>query len=158
MPSSRILAPIALAAGLGLGLSGCSGIVDAAGQAAGQAIDQAVGQVTGEAGAALGDAVEGLSGGGISLAGLPADWPAAVVVVPGAVTGGAVTPTGWTALVTPDGASGVSDAQALLQSEGFSVESSAVNGGVGAVTLQNAELRVTLIGSEQGVLYTIERR
>ena len=152
----RLVLAITVAASMGL--TGCANLVDAAGQAAGQAVDQAVGQVAGDAGAVIGDAIEGVTGGGIALAGLPADWPAAVVVLPGAVTGGVVTPNGWSALVTPDGAAGVSEAQAALQNAGFTVESSAVGGATGTATLQNAQFRVVLLGSDQGVLYTIERR
>lgn len=150
--------PILLAVAFTVTLSGCADLADAARDAAGQAVDEAVNQVTGDVGAAVGDAIEGAAGGSISIAGLPADWPQAVVIVPGTVTGGAATPTGWTALVTPDGSADVNEAAKVLQNAGFATESSAVSGGLGAITLQSAEFVVTLVGTDAGVLYTIERR
>lgn len=91
----------------------------------------------------------------LSLSGLPTDWPAEVPVVAGTVTGGAHLNDGWTALVKTTSTTALSDAQAQLQNFGFAVQSSVSSNGTGVVTMVNSHFKVTLTGSNDGVLYFI---
>ncbi len=105
--------------------------------------------------AQLGGAVNQISGGSVSLNGLPKDWPGDVPIIDGSVTGGAKTGDGWTALVHGTTASALEDAISKLQGFGFSVQSQASSNGTGTATLINGRYQVTLTGSSDGVLYVI---
>lgn len=128
----RIAVVTAASASLVVGLSGCSAIGDLFNQG-----------------------VDAASSGSISLSGLPTDWPGDVPVIEGTISGGAKVNDGWTALVKSSSQTALTDAQALLENYGFSVQSNITNNGSGIITMVNSHYQVTLTGNSDGVLYVI---
>ncbi|PPL16060.1 hypothetical protein GY24_13270 [Microterricola pindariensis] len=128
-------------------LAGCSSVGDAVG-----------GAVTG--------AVEDATGGAVSVGQMPAGWPSEVPVIEGDIVGGGKNPdgsAGWVVVIKSTAADPVADAQAQLEAAGFTPPENftpeklpEVDGITGASYFgSNGKYVVMVVGSEQGVLYTV---
>ncbi|AMB59010.1 hypothetical protein AWU67_09235 [Microterricola viridarii] len=131
-------------------LAGCSSIGDAVG-----------GAVSG--------AVKDASGGAVSVGAMPEGWPSEVPVIEGDIVGGGKNPdgtAGWVVVIKSSAADPVADATAQLEAAGFAAPEGftpeklpEVDGVTGASYFaQNANYVVMVVGSEQGVLYTVVPR
>jgi hypothetical protein len=105
------------------------------------------------------DAVEGATGGEVSLAGeLPADFPtSSVPLVDGDIslaagTGGA---EGWVVVITSSASDPVADAASALEGAGFTEDTAVTGAGVGAKVYSNAEYLVLVAGEGTTVSYTV---
>lgn len=152
---ARRLTAIALAAGLALGASGCTGsplddIVEGV-------VQQGVDEIT----AGLDESVRGLvddvlGGAAISTDGtLPSGFPSEVVVT-GELVGGAAGPegTGWVAQSRLDGGAGFEDAAAALERAGFSPSnvSSDADSGFGSFTSASYRVDLAVATDAEGVV------
>lgn len=103
------------------------------------------------------EAIEGATGGDVSLDELPADFPASVPVIDGeiAVAAGAGGAEGWVVVITSPAADPVAEAVSELQAAGFTEDTSMSAGGTGAVVYSNAEYLVFVAGEGETVSYTV---
>ena len=148
----RAVAPLAIVVAL-LGaplLAGCSSVGDAVGGAAGGVVKDA-------------------TGGAVSVGAMPEGWPSEVPVIEGDIVGGGKNPNGtdgWVVVIKSTAADPVAEATAQLEAAGFAAPEGftpdqlpEVDGITGASYFaQNANYVVMLVGSEQGVLYTVAPR
>jgi hypothetical protein len=138
----RISLAVVAALTAGPALSGCSGVA---------------------AENAVNGAVQGATGGGVSLGGkLPAGWPAEVKVIGGELLFGAVKTTngkpGWVVTIKSASADPLGEAKRALEDAGFVVDPAAPAASVGttgAVTMKNATYVVVVAGNPDGLLYTV---
>lgn len=105
------------------------------------------------------DAIEGATGGDVSLGELPEGFPESVPVIEGEISVGAGGEAGgqegWTVVVTSDAADPMADAKAALESAGFSDDPSISTDGGGAAAYSNDEYTVLLIGQGKNISYTV---
>jgi hypothetical protein len=106
------------------------------------------------------DAIEGATGGDVSLGGeLPADFPTTVPLVDGDVTfaGGAgdTDGKGWVVVLTSSAADPVADAAAALEGAGFTEDTSMTGAEAGARIYTNPEYFVLLAGEGETLTYTV---
>ena len=104
------------------------------------------------------DAVEGATGGDVSLGGeLPADFPTSVPLVDGDISlaAGAGGAEGWVVVITSSAADPVVDAAAALEGAGFTEDTAVTGAGVGAKVYSNAEYLVFVAGGGTTVSYTV---
>lgn len=104
------------------------------------------------------DAIEGATGGEVSLGGeLPADFPTSVPLVDGTVgvAAGAGGAEGWVVVITSSTADPVADAAAALEAAGFTEDSTVSGAGMGAKVYSNAEYLVLVAGDGETVSYTV---
>ncbi|HEY6799621.1 MAG TPA: hypothetical protein VI121_03190 [Agromyces sp.] len=104
------------------------------------------------------DAVEGATGGELSLGGeLPADFPTSVPLVDGTigVAAGAGGAEGWVVVITSSAGDPVADAAAALEAAGFTEETTVSGAGMGAKVFSNAEYLVLVAGEGETVSYTV---
>ena len=107
------------------------------------------------------DAVEGATGGDVSLGGeLPADFPTSVPLVEGEVTfgAGAGGSEGWIVMITSTAADPVAEAAAALEGAGFTKNTELSGGGSAAQVYSNDELIVLLAGEGETVTYTVTQQ
>ncbi|HET8778900.1 MAG TPA: hypothetical protein VFM66_02415 [Agromyces sp.] len=104
------------------------------------------------------DAIEGATGGDVSLGGeLPADFPTSVPLIDGTIgvaagTGGA---DGWVVVITSSASDPVADAAAALEGAGFTEDTTVSGAGMGAKVYSNAEYLVLVAGEGETVSYTV---
>ena len=104
------------------------------------------------------DAVEGATGGDVSLGGeLPADFPTSVPLVDGDISlaAGAGGAEGWVVVITSSASDPVADAAAALEEAGFAEDTTVTGAGVGAKVYSNAEYIVFVAGEGTTVSYTV---
>ena len=106
------------------------------------------------------DAVEGATGGDVSLDGeLPADFPPSIPLVDGDISfaAGAGGAEGWIVMVTSTAADPVADAAAKLEGAGFTQDTELSGGGAAAQVYTNGEFLVLLAGDDNGetLSYTV---
>jgi len=104
------------------------------------------------------DAIEGATGGEVSLGGeLPADFPTSVPLVDGTVgvAAGAGGAEGWVVVITSSTADPVADAAAALEAAGFTEDTTVSGAGMGAKVYSNAEYLVLVAGDGETVSYTV---
>lgn len=112
---------------------------------------------------AVNGAVQGATGGGVSLGGkLPAGWPTEVPVIDGELLFGAVKTTdgkpGWVVTIKSSSTDPLAEARRALEDAGFVVDTAAAAASVGttgAVTMKNATYGVVVVGNPDGLLYTV---
>lgn len=107
------------------------------------------------------DAVEGATGGDVSLGGeLPADFPTSVPLVEGEVTfgAGAGGSEGWIVMINSTAADPLADAAAALEGAGFTKDTELSGGGTAAQVYSNGELLVLLAGEGEAVSYTVTQQ
>jgi hypothetical protein len=111
---------------------------------------------------AVNGAVQGATDGDVSLGGsLPDGWPAEIPVIDGEISFGAGNITngdqGWVVTVASSAADPLADAEQMLVDAGFAPDTStsANVGDVGVVSLTNATYLVTVVGTPDGVFYTV---
>jgi hypothetical protein len=104
------------------------------------------------------DAIEGATGGDVSLGGeLPADFPTSVPLIDGTIgvaagTGGA---DGWVVVITSSASDPVADAASALEAAGFTEDTTVSGAGMGAKVYSNAEYLVLVAGEGETVSYTV---
>lgn len=149
---TRVAVPMAIAAAL-LSvplLAGCANVNDAVGSA-------------------VSGAVQDATGGAVTVGSMPEGWPTEVPVIEGDIVGGGKNPdgtAGWVVVIKSTAADPVVDAQAQLEAAGFEApkdfvpeELPEVDGITGASYFaQNDNYVVMVVGSEQGLLYTVVPR
>ena len=105
------------------------------------------------------DAIEGATGGDVSLGELPEGVPESVPLIDGDISigaGGAADGTeGWVVTVKSEAADPMADAVAALESAGFTKDESIATGGVGAEFYSDGEYSVLLVGQGSSVVYTV---
>lgn len=105
------------------------------------------------------EAIEGATGGDVSLGDLPEGFPESVPVIEGDIAvgagGGSTGADGWTVVVTSDTADPMADAKAALESAGYSDDPSISTDGGGAAAYSNDEYTVLLIGQGENISYTV---
>lgn len=104
------------------------------------------------------DAVEGATGGDVSLGELPDDFPESVPVIDGDVAvgaGGNSDAPGWTVVITSTAADPMADAKAALEAAGFTDDEAITSDGGGAAVYSNGEYSVLLVGQGKSVSYTV---
>ncbi len=105
------------------------------------------------------DAVEGATGGDVSLGELPEDFPESVPVIEGDIAvgagGGSTGADGWVVVITSTAADPMAEAAAALEGAGFTEETAVSGGPMGASAYSNAEYTVFLAGSDDTVTYTV---
>ena len=105
------------------------------------------------------EAIEGATGGDVSLGELPEGFPESVPLIEGdiAIGGGgeAAGGQGWTVAVTSEAADPMGDAVAALEAGGFTKDSSIATGGMGAEFYSDGEYSVLLVGQGKTVSYTV---
>jgi hypothetical protein len=111
---------------------------------------------------AVNGAVQGATGGDVSLGGaLPKGWPSEVPVIDGKILFGAGGSSGghdgWVVTITSEATNPLADARAQLEGAGFVVDTTAQasSGEVGVVAVKNDHYRVLVAASADGVLYTV---
>ena len=105
------------------------------------------------------DAVEGATGGDVSLGELPEGFPESVPVIEGEIGvgagGGSTGADGWVVAVTSDAADPMADAVAALEGAGFTKDPSIATGGMGAEFYSDGEYSVLLVGQGKTITYTV---
>lgn len=104
------------------------------------------------------DAVEGATGGEVSLGGeLPADFPTSIPLVDGDISlaAGAGGTEGWVVVITSSATDPVADAAAALEGAGFAEDTAVTGAGVGAKVYSNTEYLVLVAGEGTTVSYTV---
>lgn len=104
------------------------------------------------------DAIEGATGGDVSLGGeLPADFPTSVPIIDGDINlaAGAGGAEGWVIVLTSSATDPVAEAAAALEGAGFTVDTSVSGVGMGATVYSNAEYLVVLAGEGETLTYTV---
>lgn len=104
------------------------------------------------------DAVEGATGGDVSLGGeLPADFPTSVPILDGDinVAAGAGGTEGWVVVITSSATDPVAEAAAALEGAGFTEDTTVSGGGLGAKVYSNAEYLVMIAGEGTTLTYTV---
>ena len=109
------------------------------------------------------DAIEGATGGDVSLGGeLPADFPDSVVLIDGEIgfAGGAGGTGGesWVVIVSSSAADPVADAAAKLEGAGFTEDTTLSGDTASAVVYSNGEYIVLLAGDGETVTYTVTQQ
>ncbi|MGO4690949.1 hypothetical protein [Glaciibacter sp. 2TAF33] len=111
---------------------------------------------------AINGAVQGATGGEVSLGGkLPKGWPSEVPVIDGKILFGAGGSSdgekGWVVTIKSEAADPLADARKQLEDAGFVVDTDAATSGgeVGVVAVKNDHYGVLVAGSADGVLYTV---
>jgi hypothetical protein len=111
---------------------------------------------------AVNGAVQGATGGDVSLGGkLPKGWPHEVPVIDGKILFGAGGSSdgqkGWVVTIKSDATDPLADARKKLEDAGFVVDTDVATskGTVGVVALENDNFGVLVAGSADGVLYTV---
>ncbi|MEI5583337.1 MULTISPECIES: hypothetical protein [unclassified Agromyces] len=141
-PRRRRTAAAATAAALSIGLlAGCTGTpVD-------EFVDRGVE-----------DAVEGATGGDVSLGGeLPADFPPSVPVIDGEVelSGGSGGGEGWVVVLTTSAEDPLGEAKAALEQAGFTEQTGASTQAAAGVLYSDGEHLVVLAGEGTTVSYAV---
>ncbi|HET6673007.1 MAG TPA: hypothetical protein VFG92_06490 [Agromyces sp.] len=104
------------------------------------------------------DAVEGATGGDVSLGGeLPTDFPTSVPLIDGkiGVAAGAGNADGWMVVITSTAADPLADAATALEGAGFAEDPAAAAASEVARVFSNDEYLVALVGSGETVTYTV---
>jgi hypothetical protein len=105
------------------------------------------------------EAIEGATGGDVSLGELPEGFPESVPLIEGDIgvgAGGAAGgEEGWVVTVTSDAADPMADAVAALEGAGFTKDPSIATGGAGAAFYSDGEYSVLLVGQGKNVSYTV---
>jgi len=105
------------------------------------------------------DAIEGATGGDVSLGDLPEDFPTSIPLIDGDVSvgagGGTTGADGWVVVITSSAADPMADAAAALEGAGFTEETAVSGGAMGASAYSNAEYTVLIAGSGDTVTYTV---
>ncbi|WP_157008571.1 hypothetical protein [Agromyces laixinhei] len=104
------------------------------------------------------DAVEGATGGDVSLGGeLPDGFPDSVALVDGDITfaAGAGGSEGWIVMIASTAADPVADAAAKLEAAGFTEDTTLSGEGASAVVYSNGEYFVLVAGEGEAVSYTV---
>jgi hypothetical protein len=104
------------------------------------------------------DAIEGATGGDVSLGGeLPADFPTSVPIVDGDISmaAGAGDAEGWVVVLTSSASDPVAEAAAALEAAGFTEDTTVSGAGMGAKVYSNAEYLVLVAGEGETLSYTV---
>lgn len=141
-PRRRRAASAATAAALSIGLlAGCTGT-----------------PVDGFVQNGVEDAVEGATGGDVSLGGeLPADFPATVPVIDGEIelSGGSGGAEGWVVVVTSGADDPVGEAKAALEQAGFAEQTGASSQAAAGALYSDGTHLVVLAGDGMTVSYAV---
>ena len=104
------------------------------------------------------DAIEGATGGDVSLGGeLPADFPTSVPIIDGDISlaAGAGGTEGWVVVLSTSASDPVAEAAAALEAAGFTEDTTVSGAGMGAKVYSNAEYLVLVAGEGETLSYTV---
>ncbi len=104
------------------------------------------------------DAVEGATGGDVSLGGeLPAGFPESIPLIEGEIgfSAGTGGEEGWIVVINSTAADPMADAEAALEGAGYTKNTELSGGGGGAVVYSDDENVVLLAGDGETVTYTV---
>lgn len=105
------------------------------------------------------DAIEGATGGDVSLGDLPEGFPTSIPLIEGDVSGGAgggsTGADGWFVVITSSASDPMAEAASALESAGFTEETSVSGGQLGARAYSNDEYLVLIAGDGKAVSYTV---
>ncbi|MEO6200301.1 MAG: hypothetical protein ABIX44_03970 [Cryobacterium sp.] len=109
---------------------------------------------------AVNGAVQGASGGDVSLGGkLPTGWPKEVVVIDGELLFGARgsgdNKDGWVVTVKSDAMDPLEDARKTLEDAGFVGDTTLSAGDASVVAMKDDSYTVVVVNTSGGVLYTV---
>lgn len=104
------------------------------------------------------DAIEGATGGDVSLGGeLPDGFPTSVPLIDGDITvaAGAGGTDGWVVVISSSTADPVAESASALEGAGFTEDTTVSGAGMGAKVYSNAEYIVLVAGEGETVSYTV---
>jgi hypothetical protein len=104
------------------------------------------------------DAIEGATGGDVSLGGeLPDGFPTSVPLIDGDITvaAGAGGADGWVVVISSSTADPVAESASALEGAGFTEDTTVSGAGMGAKVYSNAEYIVLVAGEGETVSYTV---
>ena len=106
------------------------------------------------------DAIEGATGGDVSIGELPADFPASIPLIDGEVTfaggsGSTGDGEGWIVVLTSTAADPVAEAATALEGAGFTEDANMSGAEGGARVYTNGEHLVILAGDGTTLTYTV---